>query len=193
MKYVADFSDWQEGIDFAEIARHFDGVIVKITEGTTPQGCFQSFIRQAVAHKLHWGVYCFTHALTTERAITEADRVMNLLPGKPELGIWFDIEDQNVLSLDRNAITAIASAFISRCNSCGYSAGIYASLSTINDRIITEALASYVPYWVAAYSFSNNPLAGSSLNVAGWQYCDNYQIGNHQVDASEWYWGIERE
>ena len=187
MKYVADFSDWQEGIDFAEIAKHFDGVIVKITEGTAPQSCFRDFINQAVAHNLQWGVYCFTHAQTVERAVEEADQVMSLLPGKPGLGIWFDVEDPNVLALDRHKITAIVSAFISRCNASGYAAGVYASFSTLNDRIITGALASYVPYWVAAYSFYRNPLADSGLNVAGWQYRDDYIIGAHHVDASEWY------
>lgn len=187
MKYIADFSDWQEGIDFKEIKKHFDGVIVKITEGTSPQECFPGFIRLAKDNGLDWGVYCFTHAQTPERAVEEADQAINLLPGNPPLGIWFDLEDQAVLSLDRDKVTAIASAFISRCNGKGYYAGIYASLSTITDRIVTEDLADYVPYWVAAYSCASNPLAASGLRVSGWQYTDKYYVGAHTVDASEWY------
>lgn len=187
MKYVADFSDWQSGIDFSEIKKKFDGVIVKITEGTSPQSRYQDFINQSISNNLPWGVYCFSHSVNEKQAVAEANKVMELLPGMPELGIWFDIEDPEVLSLDKDSITAIASAFICRCNEKGYSAGIYASLYTIYDKINTDALASYVPYWVAAYSYSRNPLESSNLNVAGWQYRDDYPIGENYVDASEWY------
>ncbi len=187
MKYVADFSDWQSGIDFSEIKKKFDGVIVKITEGTSPQSCYQDFINQSISNNLPWGVYCFSHSVNEKQAVAEADKVMELLPGMPELGIWFDIEDPKVLSLDKDSITAIASAFICRCNEKGYSAGIYASLYTIYDKINTDSLAAYVPYWVAAYSYSRNPLESSNLNVAGWQYRDDYPIGENYVDASEWY------
>lgn len=187
MKYVADFSDWQSGIDFSEISKHFDGVIVKITEGTAPQNCYQDFISQAIKHGLQWGVYCFSHSVNEKQAVAEADKVIELLPGFPELGIWFDIEAPEVLNLSNEDITAVASAFICRCNEKGYSAGIYASLYTIYDKINTNSLASYVPYWVAAYSYSRNPLESSNINVAGWQYRDDFIVGAHHVDASEWY------
>lgn len=187
MKYVADFSDWQSGIDFSEISKHFDGVIVKITEGTAPQSCYQDFISQAINNNLPWGVYCYSHAVNEKQAVAEADKVIELLPGFPELGIWFDIEVPEVLNLSNKDITAVASAFICRCNEKGYSAGIYASLYTIYDKINTNSLASYVPYWVAAYSYSRNPLESSNLNVSGWQYRDDYPIGENYVDASEWY------
>lgn len=82
MKYVADFSDWQSGIDFSEIAKHFDGVIVKITESTIPQGCYQDFINQAIRNNLPWGVYCFSHAVSEKRATAEANKVMELLPDR---------------------------------------------------------------------------------------------------------------
>lgn len=185
MKYIADFSDWQEGIDFSGLEKKFDGVIVKITEGTTPQSCYLNFIEQAVKHHMPWGVYCYSRATTEKKAAREAEKVIELLPGMPELGIWFDIEDEELLNLSNSKITAIASAFICKCNAEGYSAGIYASLSTITDRINTGDLADYVPYWVAAYGYSSNPLFG--YNVSGWQYRDDYPIGEHHVDASEWY------
>ena len=187
MKYIADFSDWQEGIDFSEIKKKFDGVIVKITEGTAPQSCYQNFINQAIRNNLPWGVYCYSHATNEKEAAREAKTLMDILPGFPELGIWFDIEAPEVLNLSNEEITAIASTFICTCNERGYSAGIYASLSTITSKINTDALASYVPYWVAAYSYSRNPLESSNLNVAGWQYRDDYIVGDHHVDASEWY------
>ena len=187
MKYIADFSDWQEGIDFSEIKKKFDGVIVKITEGTAPQSCYQNFINQAIRNNLPWGVYCYSHATNEKEAAREAKTLIDILPGFPELGIWFDIEAPEVLNLSNEEITAIASTFICTCNERGYSAGIYASLSTITDRINTDDLAGYVPYWVAAYSYSSNPLATYGLNVAGWQYRDDYIVGDHHVDASEWY------
>lgn len=187
MKYVADLSDWQEGIDFSEIHKKFDGIIAKISEGTSPQTCYQKFVDSAIKNNMPWGVYCYSHATNEKDAAREARTLIDLLPGFPELGIWFDVEAPEVLARSNSEITAIASAFICKCNEAGYSAGIYASLSTITDRINTDDLAGYVPYWVAAYGYSSNPLATYGLNVAGWQYRDDYIIGAHHVDASEWY------
>lgn len=189
MKYIVDLSDWQEDIDFSKIHEKFDGVIAKISEGTSPQSCYQNFIRKAIEYNMPWGVYCYSHATSEKEAVKEAKTLIDLLHGFPELGIWFDVEAPEILELSNSEITAITSAFICKCNEEGYSAGVYASLSTINDRINTSDLASYVPYWVAAYGYSGNPLSGTSLNdqTYGWQYRDDYPIDDYMVDASEWY------
>ena len=65
------------------------------------------------------------------------------------MGIWIDVEAPEVIGQDPDDVTAVCSAFISTCNAAGYSAGIYASLSTLTDRINVNDLADYVPYWCA--------------------------------------------
>lgn len=196
MKYIADFSDWQAGIDFHEIARKFDGVIVKIAEGTTAQDCFRDFIHEAESFDLPWGVYCYTRAGSTEESREEAELVMRLLAGEemPALGIWYDIESPQIVGENGSMpvppedITAMASAFISKCNEEGYSAGIYAPLWVLRDRLRPTDLAGYVHYWISAPGRSACPEISGITNVAGWQYrVDDYPIGSHMIDANEWY------
>ena len=86
-------------------------------------------------------------------------------------------------------MTAVCSAFISACNAAGYSAGIYASLSTLTDRINVNDLADYVPYWCAQYGASECGFRDSYPDsiLAGWQWTDCYSIGGENYDMSEWY------
>ena len=129
----------------------------------------------------------------TARAEEEADRVIEALNalgyGAPPLGIWFDVEAPEVIGQDPDDVTAVCSAFISACNAAGYSAGIYASLSTLTDCINVNDLADYVPYWCAQYGTSecgfHDSYPGNIL--AGWQWTDCYSIGGQNYDMSEWY------
>lgn len=198
MKYVLDLSDWQEGIPFDEIRKHFDGVIVKIAEGTTAQKCWEGFIAEAEKRKMPWGVYCYTHAQTTERAREEARQVIALLEKKnrPVLGIWLDIEDADIVGengsmpMGKDEITACASAFIVECNRANYSAGIYVPEWILRDRISTGDLAAYVPYWISAPHATRGHVASLGLNLAGWQYrVDSYTMDGwpDALDANEWY------
>lgn len=192
MKYVIDISDWNDSIDWSKMKNHCDGVIVKISEGRTLSNMYAKHIAAAVSAGLPFGVYCYTHATTTDRAMEEANTVLNALDalgyGKPELGIWFDVEDANTLSLDAEEITAIVSAFISECNSYDYSAGVYASLYTLIDKLNPYNLAGYVPYWCAQYADECEfPNYFNLLIFQGWQYTDKYEIDGNFYDRSEWY------
>ena len=191
---VIDISDWNDQINWEHVieTHHVEGVIVKISEGRTLSELYADHIAAAVEHGLPWGVYCYTHAQTAERAKEEAEVVLNAIEalgyGVPELGIWYDVEDGDVVSLSKADVTAICSAFITACNHRDYSAGIYASLCTLTDNIDVKALAPYVPYWCAQYDrlcdfeeyFPGN-------NLKGWQYTDSYEIDGAYYDMNEWY------
>ncbi len=190
---VTDLSDWNDHINWSHlIAAGVGGAIVKISEGRSLTQLHGKHIAGAEARGLPWGVYCYTHAQTTARAEEEAAVVIEALDalgyGAPPLGIWFDVEASEVIGQDREDVTAICSAFISECNAAGYSAGIYASLSTITDYMNLDDLADYVPVWIAQY-------AGAcdfhdyfpSRILAGWQYTDSFEIDGRKYDLSEWY------
>lgn len=190
---VIDVSDWNDSIDWSMVINAgVEGVIVKISEGRTLSDLHGKHIAACAARGLKWGVYCFTHAQTTERAEEEAAVVCDALEelgyGTPELGIWFDVEAEEVLGETNEDLTAICSAFISYCNDRGYSAGIYANYSTLKYSINCYNLADYVPYWVADYSPTpydfkeENP----DLKVVGVQYTEEYEIGNAKYDMSDW-------
>lgn len=190
---VVDVSGWNADIDWSRLVDEgVEGVIVKISEGRTLSELHGEQIADAAARGLKWGVYCYTHAQTTARAEEEAEAVMDALDalsyGAPELGIWLDVEAPEVLALDKEEITAICSAFISACNAAGYSAGIYASLSTLTECINVNDLADYVPYWCAQYDDECNfydYFPGRILQ--GWQFTDAFKIDGRIYDMSEWY------
>lgn len=190
---VTDLSDWNDHINWSHlIAAGVGGAIVKISEGRTLTELHGKHIAGAEARGLPWGVYCYTHAQTTERAMEEAKKVLEALEalgyGKPPLGIWLDVEAPEVIGQDKEDVTAICSAFISECNAAGYSAGIYASLSTITDRMNLDDLADYVPYWCAQYNDECNfhdYFPGRILH--GWQFTEKFEIDGRNYDMSEWY------
>ena len=190
---VIDLSDWNENVDWSRFIDHgIGGVIVKISEGRTLSELFAKNIAGAAARGLLWGVYCYTHAQTTERAEEEAAVVIAALEtlgyGAPPLGIWIDVEAPEVIGQDPDDVTAICSAFISTCNAAGYSAGIYASLSTLTDCLNLNDLADYVPTWCAQYDDECNfydYFPGRILQ--GWQFTDAFEIDGRIYDMSEWY------
>ena len=191
---VIDISDWNDHVNWSHmIDEGVEGVIVKISEGRTLSELHGKHISAAAARGLPWGVYCYTHAKTAARAEEEAEAVMDALNalgcGAPELGIWFDVEDSEVLALDKEDITAICSAFITACNAADYQAGIYASLYTLETSIGVEDLADYVPYWCSQYGASECGFRDSYPDniLAGWQWTDCYSIGGQNYDMSEWY------
>lgn len=191
---VIDISDWNDHINWSHmIDEGVEGVIVKISEGRTLSELHGKHISAAAARGLPWGVYCYTHAKTAARAEEEAEAVIDALNalgcGAPELGIWFDVEDPEVLALDKENLTAVCSAFISACNAKDYQAGIYASLYTLETFIGVEELADYVPYWCAQYGVSECGFRDSCPDniLVGWQWTDCYSIGGQNYDMSEWY------
>lgn len=190
---VIDISDWNDHVNWSHmIDEGVEGVIVKISEGRTLSELHGKHISAAAARGLPWGVYCYTHAKTAARAEEEAEAVMdalNALGCAPELGIWFDVEDPEVLALDKENLTAVCSAFISACNAKDYQAGIYASLYILETSIGVEDLADYVPYWCAQYGTSECGFRDSYPDniLAGWQWTDCYSIGGENYDMSEWY------
>ena len=190
---VVDISDWNDHIDWSHmIDEGVEGVIVKISEGRTLSELHSKHIAAASARGLSWGVYCYTHAQTTERAEEEAAVVIEALEtlgyGAPPLGIWFDVEATETIGQDREDVTAICSAFISTCNAAGYAAGIYASLSTLTDCMNLDDLADYVPTWCAQYNEECNfhdyfP----ERMLQGWQFTETFEIDGRDYDMSEWY------
>lgn len=200
MKKIIDISDWQDGISFDAIkSAGFDGAIFKLAEGCSPSACWKQYANAARAAGLPYGVYVYARALDAEGAKLEAMNALQLCKDAgltTTLGVWYDIEDPVIVGengrvgIGNAQITANASAFISACNANDVYAGIYAPWWVIRDRINTGELAAYVPYWVS-YAAINNPLAGSSLKCAGWQYAidgtNGETVGGYGVDVSEWY------
>lgn len=188
---VVDLSDWQEGIDFDSLMSDYEGVIIKISEGTRKTKQFENYMSEIERLGVPWGVYCFCNAYTPDQSTIEASCVIEYLSGRtPTLGIWYDIEDEDEVADWATGVedaTGRVSAFISYCNSCGYSAGVYSNSGTFVDGYVeVNSLADYVPYWVADFSGSNDDFTNSFPNshVAGWQYSSTRV-------TPYWQWGLD--
>jgi GH25 family lysozyme M1 (1,4-beta-N-acetylmuramidase) len=197
MYKVIDISDWQEGISFQSIVDDgINGVIIKITEGTSITDNFHSFLQSAKEYNLPWGVYCYAHAQNVDEATEEANEVLYILQGEvPPMGIWYDVEDTECFE-DGVDTTAVCSAFIVYCNAAGYKAGIYTSslkcTAYMTNSIRPDLLADYVNYWIADYRGYNGFKQSFPYNaVAGWQYTESYNLDGKNVDMSYWYAELE--
>lgn len=192
MEKVIDVSYWQKDIDYGLVKQAgVRGVIVKITEGQEIEETWWGHVAEAEKRGLKWGVYCYSHASAPEEAAEEANEVLYLLGGKiPPMGVWFDFESPACLESDDP--TAVCSAFLNAINAKGIPCGIYASLSTFEAYIDVEALADYVPYWVAQYNTKCDfPAEYPGKLLAGWQYSDSQSIGGVNVDFNEWYLDLD--
>lgn len=192
MKRIADFSDYQEGIDFNLLNMSYDGVIVKISEGCSLMDCYEGFLEQAKEKDMEWGVYALTRAFTEERAKEEADVVCDELDriGIPALKIWFDIEPDHADAVGSpEELTAIASAFISECNRREYECGVYGNYDTLTNHFQPYSLAKYVEYWSSEPGNwkcdfkEENP----DLKVRMWQKRFDVPTARREVDINEWY------
>ena len=206
MSNVIDLSDFQGDsnnnpiIDFGKSPIDLSGCIVKVSEGCSLQQMYPVFIQMAQQYNVPLGAYCYTHAQTTDRARQEAQVLIGALQSQGitslPLGVFIDIEAPEVLTMDKDDITACASAFINQCANMGFTnGGIYASSGRLLSGysgsrvgwIDVSQLADYVPYWVAQYGGTftwqqDNP----GKICAGHQYTENFDFNGVPVDMSEW-------
>lgn len=190
---VIDVSGWQQYLNWEEVLNEgVEGVIIKISEGTTVEPSWWNHLSNAEAYGLPWGVYCYGHATTPEEAQQEANEVLYLLDGRiPPMGIWYDVEADDMFTDDIDT-TACASAFISFLNEHGLSCGIYTSSLKCTDymqnSLRPDELADYVTWWIADYrGFNGFAQSYPNKHVSGWQYSDQEYIDAVNVDMNEWY------
>lgn len=190
---VIDISDWQDGLNFDFVENDgVEGVIIKVTEGRTPMEFFPKFFNACYTRGLATGAYCLSHATDIGRAAEEANELMDTLEnygyGDVSLNLWIDVEPELSDQLDSDGLTAIVSSFISTCNERGYSAGVYGNKATL-EKINTDELAEYVPYWCAEpdSSYCSFREENPHLDVCCWQKDFHYYIGSMEVDLNEWF------
>lgn len=151
---------------------------------------FYENVNGALAAGLKIGVYYYSYALDEAAARSEARYMLSVLKDagltkdKIEMGLWFDMEDADGYKSGNGmptnqTITNMCSAFIVTCNEAGYSCGIYANLDWLENKIYTDQLADYVPYWVAQWGRSCD-----WPNATMWQFTDSYDINGKLFDGN---------
>jgi lysozyme len=184
-----DGVDWKEvrgaGMEFAIIRlgyghRHLDELFYKHVNGALDAG-------------LLVGTYYYSYALCPEDAKDEARFTVDILedcglpPERLAMGCWFDMEDADEWktkhdALDPFLLTDMCTAYVEQMEDLGYPAGVYASLSWLEDLIETRNLPLGTPLWCARWG--NEP---GFPGVRLWQYTDKLPIGNQYFDGDIWF------
>ena len=195
MKDVIDISSWQPEIDWDIITSWgITGVIIKLGENKELDSYFESHLNEAMIRGFSIGVYYYAHAENSEEAEQEAAWTIEQLniyrsgEAVHELGIWYDMEKPSIRS-NSTDVTALCSSYIVAMNKAGFdNVGIYANYDWLTNVINTDALASYVPYWVAQYSSVNSFAAEhADKNIKMWQYTDRLNIDGTLFDGNIYY------
>ena len=188
---IVDISGWQNNFDWDYyVSLGVEGVIIKIGESNRLDSMFIEHVNNAVAHGLPYGIYYYTHASSYDEAVADADSVAGwiseYLNGQtPELGIWYDAEDTDMLNGD---VAATCMTFLNRLTEYGHQyQGIYASWNWLSKEgahyIDVDSLPEYVPLWSAQYNSHDDLNDEYPGRVRIWQYTDNF----YGVDGDVYY------
>ena len=151
--------DWtavkNSGISFVIIRCGFRGYT---KGGLIYDSKYKSYIQGATAAGLNVGLYFFSQAKNEAEAVEEASLCVNLAQGNTiSYPIFIDSEYANgshtgrADGLDKATRTAVCKAFCETIKSAGYTPGVYASKSWLNDKLDAGQLSSY-KIWLAHYT-----------------------------------------
>lgn len=183
--------DWtavkNSGISFVIIRCGFRGYT---KGGLIYDSKYKSYIQGATAAGLKVGLYFFSQAKNEAEAVEEASLCVNLAQGNTiSYPIFIDSEYANgsrtgrADGLDKATRTAVCRAFCETIKSAGYTPGVYASKSWLNDKLDAGQLSSY-KIWLAHYTGQTDYTGKYDL----WQHTAKGSVngikGNVDLDIS---------
>ena len=195
-KLILDVSNHQGKIDFAKMkTAGATAVIIRCGYRGYSSGKigmderYSDNIKKAEAAGLPVGIYWFTSAISTKESQQEAESCCRLASGhKLAFPIFLDLEYSTserkgrADRLSAKARTEYAIAFLERCKSLGYDAGVYCNPDFWQHDLVPVQLEHY-PRWVAHYG--NSP--GVECDI--WQYSSSgdghkYGCAEKRVDLN---------
>lgn len=187
MKNGIDVSRWQGDIDWKNVRTDF--CIIQAGYGreiTQKDKCFEKNYAGCKAAGIPCGAYWYSYATSEEEAKKEAAVCIEVLKGKQfEYPIYYDVEEQRILSLDKDKVSAIIKAFCGELEKAGYFVGLYMSAYPLGN-LTSEVVRSRYAVWVAHYGVIK-PCYSGAYGI--WQKSSNGTItgiaGN--VDLDECY------
>ncbi len=152
-----DISKWQGNVDFGKLAMEKPNFIIMRLGYGEKDDRFEEYYSEASRYDIPIGVYTHSKAQSVSDAYIDAEKTMRWLGGKAlDLPIFYDIEDDNQISLGRDALTRIVSMFCDTIMSYNYTCGVYANKWWLNEFLNASQLASKYPIWMAHYTGVNN-------------------------------------
>ena len=183
-----DVSKWNGTIDWAAVKNSgISYVIIRCgyrgsSEGTLIEDPkFKANIEGATKAGLKVGVYFFTQAVDDVEAVEEASMVLELIKNyKISYPIFLDVEPSGGRAdkIDKATRTAVCKAFCETIKKAGYTAGIYANKTWLNEKIDASALGSH-KIWLAQYAAT--PTYSGKYDL--WQYSSTGRVSGISGDV----------
>ena len=197
--FGADFSKHQGTIDWASVKQSgVEFVILRAavrgygsSGNLVTDSQIAANIKGALSQNIDVGIYVFSQAVTTEEAVEEAERALDIIKGYDiKLPIYFDSEYSGAPNrtgradgLTKAERTSLAMAFCETVRKAGYKAGVYASKSFFYDNLDYAALQSRgYEIWLAHYISSVTDFK-YPYNI--WQYTSKGNIGGVQSEYAD--------
>ena len=183
-----DVSKWNGTIDWAAVKNSgISYVIIRCgyrgsSEGTLIEDPkFKANIEGAAKAGLKVGVYFFTQAIDDVEAVEEASMVLELVKNyKISYPIFLDVEPSGGRAdkIDKATRTAVCKTFCETIKKAGYTAGIYANKTWLNEKIDASALGSH-KIWLAQYAAT--PTYSGKYDL--WQYSSTGRVSGISGDV----------
>ncbi len=172
-----DVSKWNKDIDWKKVKEAgVEFAIIRCGYRGSKSGAlvedpyFAKNIQGATDAGVRVGIYFFTQAVNPVEAVEEASMVLMLSKQhKISYPLFIDTEgaggNGRADGLDKETRTAVCKAFCETIENAGYTAGVYASKSWLNNNLDMEQLSAYST-WLAQYS--SEPSYEGKYDM--WQY-----------------------
>lgn len=165
MKKGIDVSRWQGNIDWKKVkAAGIDFAIIQAGYGrelSQKDEKFEQNYSGAKAAGVPCGAYWYSYATSEAEARKEAAVCLEVLKGKQfEYPVYYDVEEQRILSLGRDKVSAIIKAFCGELEKAGWFVGLYMSAYPLGNLTSDEVRNRYA-VWVAHYGVSKPVYAGA--------------------------------
>jgi len=170
-----DISLYQNITDFSLLKKNgIDFVMIKASQGRTADYSspfvdpkFEKNISGLIKAKgeIYGGSYHYLCAKNITEALAEADFfVKTIEPYKYNLQLWaaVDVEEEQFLPNEKNALTSVVKAFCDRVESAGYRPMVYSSTWWLNNKFDSP---ENVPIWEANWSVSKIPNRAKMLQI----------------------------
>ena len=177
-----DVSKWNGKIDWNAVKKSgINYVIIRCGYRGSSAGSliedpmFVTNIKGATAAGLKVGVYFFTQAMDEREAVEEASMVLELVKNYTiSYPVFLDVESSGgrADTIDKATRTAVCKAFCQTIKNAGYTAGIYANKSWLDNKIDASALSAY-KIWLAQYAATPTYTGRYDL----WQYRSTGTVG----------------
>ena len=189
-----DVSSYQGEIDWKTVDDYGMGfAILRITEKSNARDSqFENNYAGCIQHGIPVGVYKYSYALTVAEIQQEAEKVVDVLDGRPlDFPVWLDLEWSEQRKLSESALTTLIKTFWSVITAAGYKFGIYCNMDWYNNVIPEDAKGKY-DFWIARYPANDDGWLQERLRPSvgvGWQYSSKAKIPgiNGNVDRDVFY------